>query len=96
MASLRTHVVPVDTRPWFPASWNPHLPATLGQLDASPRRDAASRLALKIATGIGLHNFAEGLTIGPSATAGDMALTVILIIGFACTTPPSVSASWHR
>jgi len=42
----------------------------------------ARRLALLIATGIGLHNFAEGLAIGQSAAAGDIALAVTLVVGF--------------
>ena len=32
---------------------------------------------------IGLHNFAEGLAIGVSAQAGEIALATVLIIGFA-------------
>jgi ZIP family zinc transporter len=39
-------------------------------------------LALIIATGIGLHNFSEGLAIGQSAAAGALQLATILIIGF--------------
>jgi ZIP family zinc transporter len=42
-----------------------------------------SRLALTIATGIGLHNFAEGLAIGNSAAAGELSLAIMLMIGFA-------------
>src|SRR5690349_16254999 len=41
------------------------------------------QLALIIATGIGLHNFSEGLAIGQSSRAGDIGLAAILIIGFA-------------
>jgi ZIP family zinc transporter len=40
------------------------------------------RLALLIATGIGLHNFGEGLAIGQSAAAGELSLALALIIGF--------------
>ncbi len=39
-------------------------------------------LALMIATGIGLHNFSEGLAIGQSAAAGQVSLALVLIIGF--------------
>jgi ZIP family zinc transporter len=41
-----------------------------------------ARLALLIATGIGLHNFSEGLAIGQSAGSGEIAFAAILIIGF--------------
>jgi ZIP family zinc transporter len=40
------------------------------------------RLALLIATGIGIHNFGEGLAIGQSASAGELTLAFALIIGF--------------
>ena len=39
-------------------------------------------LAVFIATGIGLHNFSEGLAIGQSAAAGEVSLALALIIGF--------------
>jgi ZIP family zinc transporter len=39
-------------------------------------------LALLIATGIGLHNFGEGLAIGQSAAADKVSLALVLIIGF--------------
>jgi ZIP family zinc transporter len=39
-------------------------------------------LAVFIATGIGLHNFSEGLAIGQSAAADEVKLAVVLIIGF--------------
>ena len=41
-----------------------------------------SRLALMIATGIGLHNFSEGLAIGQSAGRGEIAFAAVLIVGF--------------
>jgi ZIP family zinc transporter len=43
----------------------------------------AGRLAVLIAVGIGLHNFAEGLAIGGSAASGELALAWILVLGFA-------------
>lgn len=45
--------------------------------------DTAAELALMIATGIGLHNFAEGLAIGNSAARGELSLAVLLVLGFA-------------
>src|SRR5438034_6055725 len=53
---------------------------------AAVRRSAGPRtpaqLALMIATGLGLHNFSEGLAIGQGAAAGAIGFAVILIIGF--------------
>ena len=43
----------------------------------------AQTLSLLIATGIGLHNFSEGLAIGQSAASGDISLALVLVIGFA-------------
>jgi ZIP family zinc transporter len=43
---------------------------------------SARGLALMIATGLGLHNFSEGLAIGQSAAANALALTGVLVIGF--------------
>jgi len=39
-------------------------------------------LALFIATGIGLHNFSEGLAIGQSAAQDKVSLAYVLVIGF--------------
>jgi ZIP family zinc transporter len=49
------------------------------QLDLT---NPAIRLAFLIAIGIGVHNFGEGLAIGQSAAANEIALAVTLIIGF--------------
>jgi ZIP family zinc transporter len=60
-----------------------------GDIAASPDRsllrlhDPASRLALLIAVGIGLHNFSEGLAIGQSAASNQISLAVVLVVGFA-------------
>lgn len=48
---------------------------------ADPARQAR-RLAMLIAVGIGLHNFAEGLAIGNSAAKGELSLALLLVIGF--------------
>ena len=42
----------------------------------------AAWLAVLIATGIGLHNFSEGLAIGQSAAQDQVTLALVLIIGF--------------
>lgn len=63
---------------------------TLGELKARPSGlsgrlaawSPARRLALLIAVGIGLHNFAEGLAIGQSAAKGEISLALLLIVGF--------------
>ena len=39
-------------------------------------------LAILIATGIGLHNFSEGLAIGQAGATGEVSLALLLIIGF--------------
>jgi ZIP family zinc transporter len=39
-------------------------------------------LALFIATGIGLHNFSEGLAIGQAAALDNLSLAYVLVIGF--------------
>src|SRR5436853_6224432 len=38
---------------------------------------------MTIAAAIGLHNFAEGLAIGVSASTGEIGLATVLIVGFA-------------
>jgi ZIP family zinc transporter len=46
-------------------------------------RSEALRVGMSIATGIGLHNFSEGLAIGQAARAGEVSLALLLVIGFA-------------
>lgn len=54
-------------------------PAVMGgQLQSA----TPTQLALMIAAGIGVHNFAEGLAIGQSSRSGAIGLATILIIGF--------------
>jgi ZIP family zinc transporter len=56
--------------------------AAVGEFEAATVHGPAGRLALMIAIGIGLHNFAEGLAIGNSAAGGELSLAVLLIVGF--------------
>jgi zinc transporter, ZIP family len=58
--------------------------ATAAELDAAAAGafSPARWLALMIATGIGVHNFAEGLAIGQSAGGGEVDLALMLVIGF--------------
>jgi ZIP family zinc transporter len=61
-----------------------HGPGTMAASELRSRtwHSNAGMLALTIAVGIGLHNFAEGLAIGNSAAAGQLGLAVLLIVGF--------------
>jgi ZIP family zinc transporter len=52
-------------------------------LSAMQARSHALRTGMTIAAAIGLHNFAEGLAIGVSASTGEIGLATVLIIGFA-------------
>jgi ZIP family zinc transporter len=49
---------------------------------ASGGLQVPQRLAMLIATGLGLHNFSEGLAIGASAQKGEIALALTLVVGF--------------
>jgi ZIP family zinc transporter len=46
-------------------------------------RARALHTGMAIAAAIGIHNFAEGLAIGVSASTGEIGLATVLIIGFA-------------
>jgi zinc transporter, ZIP family len=56
--------------------------ASDGTLTAIHTWSPARQLALMVAVGIGLHNFAEGLAIGQSAANSEVALATLLVIGF--------------
>jgi ZIP family zinc transporter len=62
-------------------------PGAMAGQELRPRGIAAwspgKQLALLIAVGIGLHNFAEGLAIGQAAASSEIALATLLVIGFA-------------
>ena len=60
-----------------PPSANAATPTAAASTEMSPQT-----LALIIASGIGMHNFSEGLAIGQSAAAGALSLATVLIIGF--------------
>ncbi|MFJ9539151.1 ZIP family metal transporter [Streptomyces sp. NPDC101225] len=65
------------------AAARPAGPGAAATAELAPRtRTQAGSLALMIATGIGLHNFAEGLAIGNSAAQGELSLALLLIVGF--------------
>jgi ZIP family zinc transporter len=58
--------------------------ASTAELSARPvtARTGFFDVAMMIAVGIGLHNFAEGLAIGNSAASGEVQLAVLLVVGF--------------
>jgi len=63
------------------------IPASLGPgamavAEAPDRSREALRVGMSIATGIGLHNFSEGLAIGQAAHTGEVSLALLLVIGF--------------
>jgi zinc transporter, ZIP family len=53
------------------------------EAEAAGARVRALQVGMTIAAAIGLHNFAEGLAIGVSASTGEIALATVLVIGFA-------------
>jgi zinc transporter, ZIP family len=65
-----------------PTAAAPMTPPPGGDARHPASAGLARQLALLIAVGIGLHNFAEGLAIGNSAAQGEIALALLLIIGF--------------
>ena len=56
-------------------------PGAMAVAETDMRSDAL-RVGMAIATGIGLHNFSEGLAIGQSAAQDEVSLALLLVIGF--------------
>jgi len=87
MAARRAHARKVTVAPApAPAGSPGGGVAVVTQPDGTPafaKTSTAADLALMIATGIGLHNFAEGLAIGNSAANGELSLAILLVLGFA-------------
>jgi len=57
--------------------------AIFGRLRHADHAPAPRNIAMAIATGLGLHNFSEGLAIGQSAHVGAVAFAGVLVVGFA-------------
>jgi ZIP family zinc transporter len=77
----------MSRRALFPVAGGSAATVAASGLDAERLAQNARRaslvLGLLIAGAIGIHNFSEGLAIGVSARAGEMALAGTLIAGFA-------------
>ena len=71
------------SRPRRPVSIGPGAMAAAEVDLRQPGSEAALRVGMSIAAGIGLHNFSEGLAVGQAAKAGELSLALLLIIGFA-------------
>jgi ZIP family zinc transporter len=56
--------------------------ASVAEFTHKPGLSTAQWLSVFIATGIGLHNFSEGLAIGQSAAQDLKSLALVLVIGF--------------
>ena len=56
--------------------------ASVAEFTQKPGLSTAQWLSVFIATGIGLHNFSEGLAIGQSAAQDLKSLALVLVIGF--------------
>jgi ZIP family zinc transporter len=58
-------------------------PGAMAVAEVDVARSEALRVGMAIATGIGLHNFSEGLAIGQAAHSNEVSLALLLVIGFA-------------
>jgi ZIP family zinc transporter len=58
-------------------------PGAMAVAERDRARHEALYLGMSIASGIGLHNFSEGLAIGQAAHTGAIAFALLLVVGFA-------------
>jgi ZIP family zinc transporter len=87
LALIETRIRP-KRRPIPPIAGGSTDAMTVEQASMMTREDLgasakALRTGMTIAAAIGLHNFAEGLAIGVSASTGEIGLATVLIVGFA-------------
>ena len=73
---------PAPVRGASPDAGTVDIAGTLANQELAERARAL-RVGMTIAAAIGLHNFAEGLAIGVSASTGEIGLATVLIVGFA-------------
>src|SRR5204862_223280 len=73
---------PAPVRGASPDAGTVDMAGTLANQELAERARAL-RVGMTIAAAIGLHNFAEGLAIGVSASTGEIALATVPIVGFA-------------
>jgi ZIP family zinc transporter len=83
LASLEKRLRAARRRPPIAGGAVDVLPAPLLAREHNEARSRVLRTGMTIAVAIGLHNFAEGLAIGVSASAGEIGLATVLIVGFA-------------
>jgi ZIP family zinc transporter len=86
LALIETRIRP--KRPMPPIAGGSTDAMTVEQASMLTREDLSAsakalRTGMTIAAAIGLHNFAEGLAIGVSASTGEIGLATVLIVGFA-------------
>jgi ZIP family zinc transporter len=85
LALLEARIRPVKPQPIPIAGGAPEMTVEEARqfVEDSTARARALRTGMTIAAAIGLHNFAEGLAIGVSASTGEISLATVLIVGFA-------------
>jgi ZIP family zinc transporter len=81
--STRATIVAASPGPEIPSPGRGGVAVASAPARAIALSTPARRLAILIAVGIGLHNFAEGLAIGQAAANSEIALATLLVVGFA-------------